>query len=457
MPLFPAELDITPDEGFTPEKDIFGRKSFGERLTRIVGTIDTPCVLLLDAAWGTGKSTFIKMWRGDLKKNGISSISFDAFANDYQKDAFLAITSQILAEVKRLKPSKTADFKEKALNVVKILGKASIKVGIRAASMGVIDAEHLENAGAEIVKAAGEESANAIDKLLEERLESHDLDREAFESFKAALEEVAKALTAPATAEGSQRQKPLPLVFIIDELDRCRPLFALELLEKIKHFFAVPNVIFVLSSSLSQLESAVKFAYGDIDARTYLEKFYHIRILFPSGRPGRPNMTEETYLHHLSCNPQIAKIICACAQVRPLSLRTIERIVAYAKIVEVSLPRNSVFIPELIGVLCILKVIAPNLYAAVRQGEEFVNEKHVFLQICSLLPFGKCRDPYDSTAQLANAVHAEHWLRFCLNQSPDEEATQQMKRVLSQYQIGTRNIIPYFCDFIDCFSFSGEE
>src|SRR5437899_2382392 len=94
MRLFPPELEIGPEEGFTRERDIFERRPFGEKLTRIVQTLEDPLVLLLDGQWGTGKTTFIKMWRGELTKLKVPSIYFDAFANDYHEDAFLTIAGE---------------------------------------------------------------------------------------------------------------------------------------------------------------------------------------------------------------------------------------------------------------------------------------------------------------------------------------------------------------------------
>jgi KAP family P-loop domain len=92
--LSPPELEIGVDEGFTPERDIFGRKPFAEQLTRIVRRIDGPAVLLLDSPWGTGKTTFVKMWLGELSKADVPNIYFDAFANDYLEDAFLAVAGR---------------------------------------------------------------------------------------------------------------------------------------------------------------------------------------------------------------------------------------------------------------------------------------------------------------------------------------------------------------------------
>ena len=300
MHLFPPELEIAADDGFAPGKDIFDRAPFGENLTRMVQSIEDPLVLLLDGAWGTGKTTFIKMWLSELSKLGIPNIYFDAFANDYHEDAFLTIAGEIISRAEAQRPRRTKSikaFKTTAIQVAKALGRASLKIGIRTASAGLLTGDEIADGikiTADAAKVAGDEAAKAIDELVKERLESHKADREAFEQFKEALAELPSALSSkdnkvPAVP-GNGGDKPAPiLVFVIDELDRCRPPFALDLLEKIKHLFSVPGITFVLISSLKQLESAARFAYGDIDARTYLEKFYHLRILFPSDITERPD------------------------------------------------------------------------------------------------------------------------------------------------------------------------
>ena len=174
MGLFSQQVEIAPAEGFTPEKDIFGRKSFGEKLTRIVRAIDGQGVALLDAPWGTGKTIFIKMWRGELSKAGIPSVYFDSFANDYQEDAFLAIASEIIAEAEKATPQQAkilSTFKHQTIQTAKVLGLAALKVGIRAASVGAIELEDLGKIAADIVEASEEEGGKALDKILEARLE----------------------------------------------------------------------------------------------------------------------------------------------------------------------------------------------------------------------------------------------------------------------------------------------
>ncbi len=65
----------------------------------------------------------------------------------------------------------------------------------------------------------------------------------------------------------------LPLIIFVDDLDRCRPTFSVELLESIKHIFNVKNVVFVIAVDANQLAESVKFVYGSgMDGNAYLKK-----------------------------------------------------------------------------------------------------------------------------------------------------------------------------------------
>ena len=68
----------------------------------------------------------------------------------------------------------------------------------------------------------------------------------------------------------------------MDELDRCKPIYALNLMEKIKHLFSVKHIVFLLVMNKEQLEQSVRCLYGpNIDARTYLQKFINIECKLP--------------------------------------------------------------------------------------------------------------------------------------------------------------------------------
>ena len=73
-----------------------------------------------------------------------------------------------------------------------------------------------------------------------------------------------------------------PKVIVIDELDRCKPTYAIELLETIKHFFGVKNIIFVFLVNKKQLQSIVSTSYlQDDECSEYFEKFFDIQFNLP--------------------------------------------------------------------------------------------------------------------------------------------------------------------------------
>lgn len=85
------------------------------------------------------------------------------------------------------------------------------------------------------------------------------------------------------TLSSIARHSETPYIFFIDELDRCRPSYAVRVLERIKHLFAVPNIVFVLSIDKSQLANAIRGFYGSdkLDADEYLRRFIDIEYLLP--------------------------------------------------------------------------------------------------------------------------------------------------------------------------------
>lgn len=74
-----------------------------------------------------------------------------------------------------------------------------------------------------------------------------------------------------------------PVVFIIDELDRCRPNYAVSVLEQMKHLFSVPGIVFVLSIDKEELGNAIRGAYGseNINANEYLRRFIDLEYSIP--------------------------------------------------------------------------------------------------------------------------------------------------------------------------------
>lgn len=72
------------------------------------------------------------------------------------------------------------------------------------------------------------------------------------------------------------------LVIFVDELDRCKPTYAIRFLERIKHFFNCPKVKFVFATNMRQLEVSIKRFYGnEFESTKYLNKFFDFTIELP--------------------------------------------------------------------------------------------------------------------------------------------------------------------------------
>lgn len=270
MKLTVPPLKIAEDEGFSSEKDIFKRIEFGERLAKLIENANDNLVLALDAQWGEGKSTFIQMWRGYVehqRNDKFKTIYFDAFANDYQKDPFLALASGVYEILPHKSTTTKKQFTKKAGDAAKAFTRGAIKIGVKVATGGLIDGSVVDSAEKDISKLISDQ----VDNIIADRFKSIEKDKLAIKAFKHHLGEVA-------IEHGNGR----PLVFIIDELDRCRPDFALDLIEQIKHLFSVKGITFLIVLNREQLEAYVKSRYGiGVDASLYLQKFINIWLNLP--------------------------------------------------------------------------------------------------------------------------------------------------------------------------------
>ena len=381
MRIFPTPLQIDETEGFTAEKDIFGRKELGSGLSNLVGSVTDPMVIAIDGQWGSGKTTFLKMWAGELRKEGFPVIYFDAFENDYIDDAFAALSAEIIGLVETEKMSgnpKARDFKKKAVGALKVIARSALKVGVRAASMGALDATGI---GEEINEAISAEAEELTDKHIGELLTKQAERRSTLQGFRDALRDLPSILVpVPEAAETEEAVKPKPLIFMIDELDRCKPLFALQLLERIKHFFAVKNVHFVLGTHMGQLRNSVNAAYGaSIDANTYLQKF--ISLTFPlSDNGGHHNDRVATkYIAHLRRDINISsddrdfsqscvEFIQTYALIRNSSLRDIEHMMTNVALAAAFTNSTTLRPGPIIAGLSILRAVNQSLYMKIQEN-----------------------------------------------------------------------------------------
>ena len=261
IPIQPSEIEVPEDDSF--KYDQLDRKKPAEILTHLVGSVQGPCVLAVDAPWGTGKTTFLKMWSQYLRqdKQGFPVIEFNAWETDFSGNPFQALSSELTSGLEKytdnLASNKITDEFKEAMGKI---FKQTLLNSIKAFTYGIVDIDQFKK----------EED---IITYAEKKLSEYKDEKKAIQSFRKALEDIAKDLS---------KSKNQPLVVVIDELDRCRPSYAIELLEVAKHLFTVDNVVFVIAINRLELEHSIKVLYGnDFDSRGYLRRFFDIDFRLP--------------------------------------------------------------------------------------------------------------------------------------------------------------------------------
>ena len=359
--------DDTSEERKDSPKDIFGYAEFGGRLANIVRNLQTPLVLALTGGWGSGKSVFVKQWAGELQKSGgVPVIYFDAFANDHQENALFALAGEVMEFIGRRK--KMADKASESIGRIgKGISETLVECAARFATLGAVGARDVS-----------ETMKTALDK----RMKDAEKEQDVIKKFREALEKAAKELG------GGQ-----PLVFIVDELDRCRPDFALELLEKIKHLFSVPGVCFLVVTNLGKFKAVIQRAYGynDEEARTYLDKFFH--HVFPLPETKAKGGQIAVYTHYLweklnlpykgQERHDFIIWLTKLAEKYNFSLRDIERMFASVALTCAAMPkvksRTAQCLIFVLAGLCAMRKAEPDLYQKAQAGLLSAHEFRQFM------------------------------------------------------------------------------
>ena len=313
---------------------------------------------------------------GELRQLGIPVIYFDAFANDYIDDPFLAIAGEIiaLAKSKRVKEDKRKSLTTTAVKIGKMLTVSAVKVGVKAATLGTISSDDLTEVGQAITSGVADEVSEASEAIVTDMLRGA-------EERKSAVAEFRRELTGlPGLLADDGVENPR-LVVIVDDLDRCTPLFALRLLERMKHFFSVPNVHFVLGVYVDQLLCSIRAAYGaGINAEIYLQKFINLSMPLVDTYEYPSESNKQKYIGYLTKSfgfdstlyrtvELIEQHLSFYARRAGLSLRSIEKIYTNIAIVLAARRDEEVLIPPILTGLAILKTMHPALYAKAKQGE----------------------------------------------------------------------------------------
>jgi hypothetical protein len=359
---------IVIPEGNPFENCKLNRKQYAEVLTSIVSTYADGFVLAINNEWGTGKTTFVEMWQQQLKNNSFQTIYFNAWENDFDNNPLVAI----MAELKSLTKSDNKAFNS-VLKKGAILTK-SVAPELLKALLNKYTG--LDKTSLETIK----NSAEGITEILKDEIEDYTNKKKTIVEFR---EELAKFI--------KEKSKDKPLIFIIDELDRCRPDYAVEVLEQMKHFFTVPGIVFVLSIDKNHLASSVRGFYGSkhINTDEYLRRFIDLEYSIP--QPKTEDFVDYLYDYYsfddffYSKERQKYRDIQRDSEAFLLmtknllkksnsTLRQQEKIFAYTRLVLCSFKENEYVFPALLFVLMYLKSMKLDTYKKIEAKQLSLQE-----------------------------------------------------------------------------------
>lgn len=262
--------------------DISERINFALQLRDFVRVQDRSLSIGLNAPWGGGKTFFLKRFVRTFVTDNESKpansrkspvLYLNAWADDYIKDPFIFLFTEIVEQLVKngfLAADIGEEIRGRVLRIAGLTAFRSINAVIDAKASGTCSViQNLigrlwpsivsicgygpQNAGRRIRRALSEETADL--KYLKEKL-------------SAAIKNV-------------KTETDYPLVVCVDELDRCRPTYAIELLERVKHLFEIDGIVFIFAIDNENLGRSIQSVYGEIDTDEYLRRFIQINIELP--------------------------------------------------------------------------------------------------------------------------------------------------------------------------------
>ncbi len=349
-----AEMIIDPQNPFAG--DVLDRMKYADILTSVVNAYGhSGCVLALNGKWGTGKTTFVNMWKAQLDNQGYNTIYFNAWESDCIEDPIVALVSDL-----RVLNANDASFVKMTANVGKIV----------VSTLFSIFKALLKNKGGvavDVFKDMLETTKDVGLSCLEEYAEA----KATIIEFKRNLQKYIADNT-----EGK------PVVFFVDELDRCRPDYAVKVLERIKHFFDIPDIVFVLSINKGQLGQSIQGFYGTsgFDSDDYLRRFIDIEYELPA--PDAKEFTQylyneygfddflntrsrQTYFGREDESGELIRMSTKLAKICHLDLRTQDRIFSICRLSLESMTASNYLLPDVLYLLCLLKVKYNGIYAGI--------------------------------------------------------------------------------------------
>ncbi|WP_304635518.1 KAP family P-loop NTPase fold protein [Pseudoalteromonas sp.] len=263
-------------------------------------------VLNLDAEWGAGKTYFLKRWSDDLKGNH-PVVYIDAWSIDYLDSPLMTVLSEIIEQLKQQTDKIDSDETTKKLNEVIKAAAPRIGSALMKRYLG-FDFNIFDSSDTEDGLASGTNNdvdfSKAGEKVLEVFCKEVTDSKKSVKTLKSAIQQWVEYVVNNPVKEMRTITNSFPAFIFIDELDRCKPTYAVEMLEAIKHVFDIPGLVFIVATNTKQLSHTVKSVYGvDFNAEEYLSRFFDNKYYL------RVNVTEDLLLNNFSTKSITATIL----------------------------------------------------------------------------------------------------------------------------------------------------
>lgn len=268
-------------------KDRLSRYDEVQGITNLIRScilLKEPITFSLEADWGKGKSWVLHKieltlkgfditQEDDEKKiNSIPSkyliIKYNAWERDYYEEPLI---SMLVSIINQLNEKLTIEnfIKKSTKNVLKEVLK-TLKESLGVISQRVLGINVVE-IGEKVYSEYKKVNAQKNVKLISS---------DKFANIEDDLEYVVLQL--------EKISEEIPIVFIIDELDRCIPIVAIKTLERLHHIFSkISNSVTVVSICRTQIDKSIKQLFGEADddlIEEYLRKFFNFKVVLEAGK-----------------------------------------------------------------------------------------------------------------------------------------------------------------------------
>ena len=230
--------------------------------------VDESLSVSIDAGWGFGKTFFLDRLAERLKEAGHMVVSFNAWETDLSNDAFISFADSLFTQLAQYLID-SSEFFEKA--DLAMIAFGSLMLDRFVSGLPIVGK----------VKEAITGTREKYKDLVEHRgsyfIKDSENSRSGLELVKKKVEDSLDEFFSKLKPEYQGKR----VVILIDELDRCRPDYSVQVLERVKHLFKDSRLSFVFAINQEELEKSILQTYGSINVPVYFEKFFTFSFRLP--------------------------------------------------------------------------------------------------------------------------------------------------------------------------------